>query len=224
MFRKIFLTAVVGAALCLSCAKAPTQTDSPPLLGQDEARVEQVVHPVTITASQIAELRASLPETAPRLRTNIRPPMPNQNQWPVNNIPRQFIVVQLDGITGQHVYCIHESVVPEEGVAFDMIEQVHYLEDGSVVGGIEFSPHGTIFLDKTYLFWDFSYLFETPPTELDLLYWSGAEGGEWLVNIHRELTPSENRRVEFEIEHFSVYAVRQSTMPKPPPPAFSVAY
>ncbi|MCK5832384.1 tetratricopeptide repeat protein [bacterium] len=96
--------------------------------------------------------------------------MPNSNQWPVKNIHKSFIVIPIDGVTGQHVYCIHESVVPDEGVTFNMIEQLYYLDDGSTVGGIEFSPHGTVFLDHTYLFWDFSYLYEEPPVEMDLLY------------------------------------------------------
>ncbi len=224
--KKVVFSLVCIAVLFagISCEKAPTQTEPTEDVTLSIVDYQEFNHPVSITTSDLQEVREEAYPDGSRMRVRIKPPHPNSNHWPINNIPQGFIVIQLDGVTGQHVYYIHESVVPEEGIEFAMIEQVYYLSDGSVVGGLEFSPHGTFFTDHTYLYWDFSYLYEEPPADLDLLYWAGEGDESWLVDLHRELEPQENRRVEFTIDHFSIYAIRRSTLPKPPPPSMIFMY
>ena len=216
MFRKTLVVFAAAALVWMACAEAPSA--GPDSDGSPEVR--EYVHPVEITPEDISRARSSLPEGA-RARTCIVPPWPNRNHWPPTNDVPGFIVIPVDGVTGQHIYYIHESVVPEEGLEFDMVERLYTLEDGTQVGGLEFSPHGTFFLDHTYLYWDFSYLCDEPPEEMDLLYWASDGEEDWLVDLHRDLTPREKRRVQFEIDHFSIYAVRKSSMPKPPPPSGS---
>jgi len=225
MRKLLMLSWIVALFIAgFSCSKAPTESDALQGAGLSVVDYQEQSFPVTISYDELQRVREEARSDESRARVNIKPAWPNPIQWPVNNIPPGFIAIQLDGITGQHIYYIHESVVPDEGVTFSIIEEVYYLDDGSVVAGLEFTPHGTIFSDHTYLYWDFSYLYDDPPEELDLLYWAGEEENQWLVDLHRDLTPRERRRVEFTIDHFSIYAIRRSTLPKPPPPSMSFVY
>ncbi len=178
---------------------------------------EEFEYAVDIPQHYLEKLRVDS-ETGYREGVCIEPPFPNDNHWPPTNLVPGFIVVPLEGITGNHIYYIHESVVPDTGVTFSIVEQVYYLSDGTIIGGVEFMPNGTIFLDETYFYWDHTLLFDEAPDELDLLYWFEDEDTSWVVEVNSELTNRERIRAQFAINHFSIYAVRRSTMPKPPPP------
>ena len=217
--RHIIQILMLVALFALSCSVGETNPAS-----QENEFTQQIVNSESysyqfkIDQQFLEEIRTQLEESGARFRTAIEPPFPNDNHWPPTNVVPGFIVLPIDGVTGQHIYYIHESVVPDTGVEFSIIEYVYTLEDGSVVGGLEFSPHGTFFLDHTYLYWDYSYLFDQQPENLTFWYWVETPTGDWVEDINRELSGREKRRAKFEIEHFSIYAIRKSTMPKPPPP------